>query len=63
VNQTHEDVADMGSIGGLEKHGILSMKNGFLQRSFADVMPTAGLCRVRRFLDVPAFLSVLADAA
>src|ERR1039458_7193863 len=49
VNQAHEQVADAGPILGLVEQRVLAMQNRFLQCSFANVMPTAGLCRAGRF--------------
>jgi hypothetical protein len=38
VNQTHEQIADSGSVSGLIKQPILSVKNRFLQSAFRNVV-------------------------
>jgi len=46
VDQAHEEVAHARSGHRFVEERILTMQDGFLQHSFGDVMPRAGLCRV-----------------
>jgi hypothetical protein len=46
VNQAHEQIAHHGSVRCLVEHRVLAIQDGLLQGTFAQVMPTAGLCRV-----------------
>ena len=48
MDQAHEQIPGLGAVQGAIVQGILTMKNRSLQRSFDDVMPTAGLCRIRQ---------------
>ena len=52
-----------GAVLGLVEQRSFAMENGLLEGPLADIMPTAGLCRVGRFFDLPAILLVLAGAA
>jgi hypothetical protein len=47
VDQAHEQIADMSAVLGFIKESVLAMKDGFLQGSLANIMPTTGLCRIR----------------
>ena len=38
IDQTHEGIADEGTVFGLVEHGVLAMENGLLQGPFADVV-------------------------
>jgi len=46
VNQAHIDIANPSAVAGFVEKGIFAEKNCLLERAFADVMPTARLCRV-----------------
>jgi hypothetical protein len=46
MNQAHVDVAHLGPLQGFVEQRILAMQDGPFQGSLAQVMPTAGLCRV-----------------
>ena len=63
VNQAHEQVAHLRPVQRPIEQGILPVKNRPLQRPFDEVMPTPGLCRVDETSSLPAFLSMLIDAA
>ncbi len=45
VDQTHEQVAHLGAMQRAIEQRIFAMQHGALERAFADVMPTPGLCR------------------
>jgi hypothetical protein len=45
MDQAHEQVADARPIQGAIEQRVLAMQDRLLQGAFADVMPTAGLCR------------------
>ena len=49
VNQTHEQVAHLRAVHGAVEQGILAVQHRQFQCTFANVMPTAGLCRVDPF--------------
>jgi hypothetical protein len=42
VDQAHEQIADLGTVQGAIKQGILSMENGALQGSFYEVIVQRG---------------------
>ncbi len=48
MDQAHEKIADMSAVLGFIEESVSAMKDGFLQGPFANIMPTAGLCRVRQ---------------
>ncbi len=48
MDQAHEQIADVSAVLGFVKESVLAMKDGFLQGSLANIMPTAGLCRIRQ---------------
>ena len=55
MDQTHEQVADLCSVQRLVKQRILPVQNRLLQSTFANIMPTPGLCRVAALsIDQPA---------
>ena len=66
MNKGHEEVADPGPVLGLVEERISSMQYRPLQRSFHQVMPRAGLCRVGSstlLADRSRAFVVLVDAA
>ena len=63
LDKAHEHVAYIRSVLGFIKQGVFSVNNGFFQCTFTDIMPTAGLCRIARFLWDYSCLEVAADAA
>ena len=54
VNQTHEQIPNLGAVHRLVEERILTVQNGFLQGTLDDVMPRPGLCRVLRLPAQPA---------
>jgi hypothetical protein len=63
INESHKQVADLSAVLGFIEKGSLPMQDGLFQRSFADLMPTPGLCRVGRLLMPPAYFPMVACAA
>jgi len=63
MDKAHEQIADSGAIQRLIEECVFSIQDGFLQCALDDVMPTPGLCRVGRFLPIPAAFAMLTDAA
>jgi hypothetical protein len=63
MDQTHEQIAHSGTVQRLEKESVFPIQNRFLEGTLDDVMPTPGLCRVGRFLPIPAAFAMLTDAA
>ena len=47
MDQAHEQIASFGAVQRAIKQSVLAMEHGTFQRAFADIMPRAGLCRVR----------------
>ena len=46
VDEAHKEVAHAGAVLGLVEQRSFAMENGLLEGPLADIMPTAGLCRV-----------------
>ena len=46
MNDAHEHIANVGSMLCFVEKGILAVEHRALERLFANIMPTAGLCRV-----------------
>ena len=46
VNEAHEHVADPGTVERFVEQRVLTVADGALERTFADVIPRPGLCRV-----------------
>jgi hypothetical protein len=63
VNQTHEQIPDLGAVHRLVEERILAVQDRFLQGALDDVMPRPRLCRVLRVLARPAYCSTVPDAA
>ena len=47
MNQAHEQIADPRTVQGPIEQRVLPMQDRLLEDSLTNVMPTAGLCRVR----------------
>lgn len=54
MDQTHEQIACLCSLQCSVEQRVSAIQNGLFQRTFDDIMPRAGLCRVR---DVRRLLS------
>jgi hypothetical protein len=56
VDQAHEQIADLGAVQRAIEESIFAMQYRAFEGAFADIMPTAGLCRVDRSrVFLPAF--------
>jgi len=63
VDETHEEVAHRRASLAAIKERVLSVPYRHLESSFAQIMPTAGLCRVRRSGVHTLRFGAVADAA
>ena|SRR5215469_12282284 len=63
VDQAHEQVAHFGAVQRAIEQSVLAMQHGTLEGALAEIMPTAGLCRVDGLLNRPTRLLMIADAA
>jgi hypothetical protein len=63
MNQAHVQITYLSTIQRLIKKRVLPVQNRFLQGAFNKIMPTPGLCRADETSSLPAFLSMLTDAA
>jgi hypothetical protein len=63
MDQTHEQVANIGSVYSPIVQRILAMQHHAFDGSFADMMPTLGLCRVEMVFARIFYTSALAVAA
>jgi hypothetical protein len=55
VDKAHKEVAHTRPVHRLIEERVLAMQNRLLQRSFGDIMPSPGLCRVLPLLTQPAW--------
>ena len=63
VNEAHEEIADVGAMLGAKEETVCAVEDGPLERPLADMMPTAGLCRVGYCGEHVSRFRVVGDAA
>jgi hypothetical protein len=63
MNQAHEQVADPRTIQGPIEQRVLPMQDRLLEGPFANIMPTAGLCRGGGFRRARSKVPLVADTA
>jgi hypothetical protein len=63
VDQAHEQIADLGAVQRAIEESIFAMQYRAFEGAFADVMPTARLCRVDGIPSLHAYFLMVPDAA